>query len=348
MPLSKDFLWGGATAANQCEGAYAEGGRGLANVDVIPHGPERRSVMLGVRKMDGIEEGYYYPALEGIDFYHHFREDIAMFAEMGFKTFRMSIGWSRIFPKGDEEEPNEEGLAFYEEVFRECKKYGIEPLVTITHFDCPMHLIKTYGGWKDRRLIEFYKKLVTTLFTRYKGLVKYWITFNEINMILHLPFMGAGLQFEEGEDQEQAKYVSAHHELVASAWATKIAHEIDPENKVGCMMAAGNYYPYCCMPEDVWAALGKDRENMMFIDVQARGYYPNYARKLFEKKNIKIDLTEEDEKILRENTVDYISFSYYSSRCITTQENVVETIGNAFKGTKNPYLKSSQIGRAHV
>lgn len=344
MPLNKDFLWGGATAANQCEGAYAEGGRGLANVDVIPHGPERRSVMLGLRKMDEIEEGCYYPALKGIDFYHHFREDIAMFAEMGFKTFRLSIGWSRIFPKGDEESPNEDGLAFYEEVFRECKKYGIEPLVTITHFDCPMHLIKTYGGWKNRRLIEYYKRLVTTLFTRYKGLVKYWITFNEINMILHLPFMGAGLQFEEGEDQEQAKYVSAHHELVASAWATKIAHEIDPENKVGCMMAAGNYYPYCCMPEDVWAALGKDRENMMFIDVQARGYYPNYARKLFEKKNIKIDLSEEDAKILRENTVDYISFSYYSSRCITTQENVGETIGNAFKGTKNPYLKSSQWG----
>lgn len=344
MPLSKDFLWGGATAANQCEGAYAEGGRGLANVDVIPHGPDRRSVMLGVRKMDQIEDGYYYPALKGIDFYHHFREDIAMFAEMGFKTFRMSIGWSRIFPKGDEEEPNEEGLAFYEEVFRECKKYGIEPLVTITHFDCPMHLIRTYGGWKNRKLIDFYKKLVTTLFTRYKGLVKYWITFNEINMILHLPFMGAGLQFEEGEDQVQAKYVSAHHELVASAWAVKIAHEIDPENMVGCMMAAGNYYPYCCMPEDVWAALDKDRENMMFIDVQARGYYPNYAKKFFEKNNIHMGLTEEDEKILREHTVDFISFSYYSSRCITTQENVGETIGNAFKGTKNPYLKSSQWG----
>lgn len=344
MPLSKDFLWGGATAANQCEGAYREGGRGLANVDVIPHGPDRRSVMLGVRKMDRIEGGYYYPALEGIDFYHHFREDIALFAQMGFKTFRMSIGWSRIFPNGDEEEPNEEGLAFYEEVFRECKKYGIEPLVTITHFDCPMHLIQSYGGWKDRRLVEYYKRLVTVLFTRYKGLVKYWITFNEINMILHLPFMGAGLWFKEGENQEQAKYLSAHHELVASAWATKIAHEIDPENKVGCMMAAGNYYPYCCMPEDVWAAMGKDRENMMFIDVQARGYYPSYAKKLFEKKGIRIDMTEEDERILRENTVDYISFSYYSSRCITTRENVGETIGNAFKGTKNPYLKSSQWG----
>lgn len=344
MPLSKEFLWGGATAANQCEGAYREGGRGLANVDVIPHGPDRRSVMTGVRKMEGIEEGYYYPALEGIDFYHHYKEDIAMFAEMGFKTFRMSIGWSRIFPKGDEAEPNEEGLAFYEDVFRECKKYGIEPLVTITHFDCPMHLIREYGGWKNRRLIELYKKLVTVLFTRYKGLVKYWITFNEINMILHLPFMGAGLQFEEGENQEEAKYVSAHHELVASAWATKIAHEIDPENKVGCMMAAGNYYPYSCKPEDVWEALGKDRENMLFIDVQARGSYPNYAKKLFEKKNINLGMTAEDEQILREHTVDFISFSYYSSRCITTQENVGETIGNAFKGTKNPYLQSSQWG----
>ncbi len=344
MALSKNFLWGGATAANQCEGAYREGGRGLANVDVIPHGPDRRNVMLGNLHMDEIQAGYYYPALEGIDFYHHYKEDIALFAQMGFKTFRMSIGWTRFFPMGDEETPNEEGLAFYEAVFRECKKYGIEPLVTITHFDCPMHLIKTYGGWKNRKLIDFYKKLGTVLFTRYKGLVKYWITFNEINMILHLPFMGAGLQFEEGENQEKAKYLRAHHELVDSAWATKIAHEIDPENMVGCMMAAGNYYPYCCMPKDVWAAIGKYRANMLFLDVQARGYYPNYAQKLFARKGIQLNMTAEDEAILRENTVDYITFSYYSSRCITTQENVGETIGNAFKGTKNPYLPSSQWG----
>ena len=263
---------------------------------------------------------------------------------MGFQVFRLSIAWTRIFPNGDEEEPNEEGLRFYEEVFQECRKYGIQPLVTISHFDCPISLIKKYGGWRSRKMIDFYLRLCRTLFTRYKEYVTLWLTFNEINMILHLPFMGAGLQFAEGEDQEQVKYISAHHELVASAWATKIAHEIDPDNKVGCMMAAGNYYPYCCMPEDVWAALGKDRENMMFIDVQARGYYPNYAKKFFEKKHITLDLTEEDERILRENTVDYISFSYYSSRCITTQENVGETIGNAFKGTKNPYLPSSQWG----
>ena len=267
-----------------------------------------------------------------------------MFGEMGFRTFRMSIAWSRIFPDGDEAELNEEGLRFYEDVFRECHKYGIEPLVTITHFDCPIHLIKKYGGWKNRKLIEFYKNLVTVLFTRYKGLVKYWITFNEINMILHLPFMGAGLLFEEGEDQTAAKYLSAHHELVASAWATKIAHEIDPENKIGCMVAAGDYYPYCSLPEDVWAAKEKDHENLMFIDVQARGYYPGYAVKLFERMGLDLGITEEDRRILRENTVDYVSFSYYSSRCITTQEGVGETTGNAFKGTRNPYLKVSEWG----
>ncbi|MBS5285025.1 MAG: 6-phospho-beta-glucosidase [Clostridiales bacterium] len=344
MPLRNDFLWGGATAANQCEGAYNAGGRGLANVDVIPHGPRRRAVMCGTEKMTELEEGLYYPALEGIDFYHHYKEDIRLFAEMGFKTFRLSIAWSRIFPMGDEAEPNEEGLAFYEDIFLECKKYGIKPLVTITHFDCPMHLITEYGGWKNRELITFYKKLVTVLFTRYKGLVQYWLTFNEINMILHLPFMGAGLLFEEGEDQTKAKYLSAHHELVASAWATKLAHEIDPANQVGCMMAAGDFYPYSPLPEDVWAAKGKDRENVMFIDVQARGYYPAYALKQFERMGLDLGMTEEDERILRENTVDFISFSYYSSRCITTQANVGESTGNAFKGTRNPYLKASEWG----
>lgn len=190
MAFRNDFLWGGATAANQCEGAYNVDGRGLANVDVAPHGPERYAVVSGQRKMLDFEDGYYYPAQTSIDFYHHYKEDIALFAEMGFKTFRMSLAWTRIFPNGDETEPNEAGLAFYEDVFRECQAHGIEPLVTITHLDCPIHLIKEYGGWRNRKLIDFYKNLATTIFTRYKGLVKYWLTFNEINMILHLPFMG--------------------------------------------------------------------------------------------------------------------------------------------------------------
>ena len=344
MALSENFLWGGATAANQCEGAYDTDGRGLANVDVIPHGADRSAVMRGVKRMTKPDAEHYYPALEGIDFYHHYKEDIRMFAEMGFKVFRLSVAWTRIYPNGDELTPNEEGLKFYENVFRECRKYGIEPLVTITHFDCPMHLITEYGGWKNRQMIEFYKRLVTTLFTRFKGLVKYWLTFNEINMILHLPFMGAGLMFEEGEDETTEKYLSVHHELLASAWAVRIAHDIDPENKVGCMLAAGEFYPYSPLPEDVWAAKEKDRANLMFIDVQARGYYPNYALRQFARMGLDLELTEEDKKILQENTVDFISFSYYTSRCITTQEGVGETIGNAFKGTKNPYLKASEWG----
>ena len=345
MPFRKDFLWGGATAANQCEGAYQEGGRGLANVDVVPHGKDRFPVSMGKLKMTELDNEHYYPALEAIDFYHHYKEDIALFGEMGFKTYRMSVAWSRIFPNGDEEEPNEEGLKFYEDVFKECHKYGIEPLVTITHFDCPMHLITEYGGWKNRKLIDFYKRLVTVLFTRYKGLVKYWLTFNEINMILHLPFMGAGLIIEEGENEEAVKYTAAHHELVASAWATKIAHEIDPENMVGCMLAAGNTYANTCAPEDVWKSMEKDRENYFFIDVQSRGAYPAYAIKELERKGIEIPFAEDDKEMLKNYTVDFISFSYYSSRLTSADPEVnKETAGNVFATLKNPYLKASEWG----
>ena len=345
MGFREGFLWGGATAANQCEGAYNVGGRGLANVDVTPHGKDRFAVTAGKTKTFDFDDEHFYPAKEAIDFYHRYKEDIALFAEMGFKTYRMSIAWSRIFPLGDEEEPNEEGLRFYEDVFNECKKYGIEPLVTITHFDCPMHLIEKYGAWRSREMITFYERLCRVLFTRFKGLVKYWLTFNEINMILHLPFMGAGLYFENGENEEQVKYQAAHHELVASALATKIAHEIDPENKVGCMLAAGNVYPYTCHPDDVWKSLQLDRENYFFIDVQARGEYPAYAMKMLERKGIVPKMTEEDLQLLKEHTVDFISFSYYSSRCTSANPEINKmTEGNVFASLKNPHLDASEWG----
>ena len=342
--FKNEFLWGGAIAANQSEGAYDVDGRGLANVDVIPSGKDRFPVMLGKKVMLEPDKEHSYPAMEGIDFYHHYKEDIALFGELGLKTLRISIAWTRIFPLGDEEEPNEKGLAFYEDIFRECRKYGIEPLVTISHFDCPIHLIKKYGGWRSRKLIDCYVKLAKVLFTRFKGLVHYWITFNEINMILHLPFMGAGLVFAEDENEIQVKYQAAHHELVASALATKIGHEIDKENKIGCMLAAGQVYPYCCNPEDVWKGMCKDRENYFFTDVQARGAYPAYAEAFFKRNNINIEMQPEDKNILKENTVDYISFSYYSSRCTSTNPDVEMTGGNAFAGVKNPYLKTSEWG----
>ena len=343
--LPKDFLWGGATAANQCEGAYLEGGRGLANVDLVPAGKDRFPVALGEKRNLACRPDHKYPSHEAIDMYHHFREDIRLFAEMGFKCYRLSIAWSRIFPMGDEEAPNEEGLRFYEELFEECRKYGIEPLVTLCHFDVPVHLIEKFGAWKSREMVDCFVKYCRTVFTRYKDLVKYWLTFNEINMLLHMPFMGAGILFEEGENKDQVKCQAAHHELVASAIATKIGHEIIPGCQIGCMLAAGSTYPYTCAPADVWKALEQDRENYFFIDVQSRGEYPDYAKRLFERKGIQIAMEPGDEQLLREHTVDFLSFSYYTSRLTSADQTISsQTEGNVFASLKNPYLTASEWG----
>jgi len=345
MALNKNFLWGGATAANQCEGGYNLGGRGLANVDVLPTGPERKLVSSGKRKMLDFEAGYFYPAQKSIDMYHNYLEDIKLLAEMGIKCYRMSISWTRIFPNGDDEQPNEEGLKFYEEIFKELRKYNIEPLVTLTHFDTPMNLIKTIGAWRSRKMIGYFEKYARTVLERYKEYVTYWLTINEINMLMHAPFVGAGICFEDGENEKQIKYIAAHHQLIASALATKIAHEINPENKVGCMLAGGITYPYSSRPEDFNKALQFDRDGYFFIDVQSRGYYPNYAIQKLKRENIDIKMETGDEEILRQNTVDFISFSYYSSRCISTDPNVKEeTAGNIYGTLKNPYLKTSEWG----
>ena len=347
MSFPKEFLWGGATAANQCEGAYQEDGRGLANVDTIPYGEDRFPVMLGLKKMLECDTEHFYPSHDAIDFYHRYKEDIKLFAEMNMKCYRFSIAWTRIFPNGDDETPNEKGLDFYEAVVDECLKYGIEPLITICHFDAPIALIKKYGGWKDRRMIDAFMKLCHALFTRLNGKVKYWLTFNEINMLLHLPFMGAGIYFEEGEDKNQVLYTAAHHELVASAKAVKLAHEMMPNAMVGCMLAAGQFYPYSCHPQDVYKGMESDRDNYFFIDVQARGEYPVWAIKRMEKLGVNIDITSEDTKLLQEGTVDFISFSYYASRCVSADPeiNKQNAKGNAvFSAVKNPYLKASEWG----
>ena len=345
MSLPKDFLWGGATAANQCEGGYQEGGKGLGTVDVIPWGEHRRAVMQGKLHYNDLPKDAYFPSHEAIDMYHNYKEDIKLFAEMGFKCYRFSFAWSRIFPTGEEAEPNEEGLAFYEAFIDELLKYNIEPVVTICHFDVPLALEQKYGSWRSRTLIDAYVKYCEVIFKRFKGKVKYWMTFNEINMLMHLPFMGAGIMFREGEDEVQVKYQAAHNELVASALATKLAHEIDPNNKVGCMLAAGQFYPYSCDPEDVFAAMEKDKGNYFFIDVQSRGAYPNYAKKFLERNQIHIHMEPEDEEILRENTVDYIAFSYYTSRLTSANPDVGEkTSGNVIAGLRNPHLKASEWG----
>ncbi|MNK92250.1 Aryl-phospho-beta-D-glucosidase BglH [compost metagenome] len=338
------FLWGGALAANQAEGAHLEGGKGLTTVDMIPHGANRMAVKLGQEKRFTLRDDEFYPSHEAIDFYHRYKEDIALMAEMGFTVFRTSIAWSRLYPRGDEQEPNAEGIAFYRALFEECKKHGIEPLVTLCHFDVPMHLVVEYGSWRNRQMVDFFTRYARTCFEAFDGLVKYWLTFNEINILLHSPFSGAGLVFEVGEDREQVKYQAAHHELVASALATRIAHEVNPHNQVGCMLAGGSFYPYSCKPEDVWAAQQKERENLLFIDVQARGAYPAYAASLFREKGIQLLKAPEDDDILK-HSVDFVSFSYYASRCASADMNAGNTsAANVVKSLRNPHIQQSQWG----
>ncbi len=343
--LPKNFLWGGATAANQCEGGYLEGGKGLGTVDVIPWGEDRRAVMLGVKDYRTLPEDAYYPSHEAIDMYHHWKEDIALMAEMGFRCCRFSFAWSRIFPTGEEEEPNEEGLRFYEDMIDEMLARGIQPVVTICHFDVPLHLEQKYGSWRSRKLIDAYLRYCEVIFRRFRDKVTYWMTFNEINMLMHLPFMGAGISVREGENELQIKYQAAHNELVASAMATKLAHEINPDFQIGCMLAAGQFYPYSCNPADVWDALSKDRNNYFFIDVQSRGAYPSYAKKFLERNGIVLEMNPEDEQLLKENTVDFIAFSYYASRLTSADPNAgVSTGGNVIKSLRNPYLQASEWG----
>lgn len=330
-----NFLWGGAVAANQCEGAYNEDGKGLSIQDVMPHG------IKGQRTAAPTEDNM---KLIGVDFYHRYKEDIKLFAEMGFKVFRLSIAWTRIFPMGDEETPNEAGLAFYDSVFDECHKYGMEPLVTISHYETPLHLAEAYDGWLDRRMIGFYERYVRTIFTRYKDKVKYWLTFNEINSILNSPFMSGGINTPKDQLSQSQLYQAIHHEMVASALATKIGHEINPDFQIGCMILSMPVYPLSPNPDDVIAAMEEEHLHDMFTEIHVRGQYPGYMKRYLREHDITIEAQPEDWEILK-NTVDFISFSYYVSVCATADpEKNIRGEGNLLGGVPNPYLKASEWG----
>ena len=331
----KEFLWGGAVAANQCEGAYNEDGKGLSIQDVMPHGIKTPHTDLPTP--DNMK-------LIGIDFYHRYPEDIKLLAQMGFKTFRTSIAWSRIFPQGDDLEPNEKGLAFYDRLFDECHKYGIEPLVTLSHYETPLHLAKKYDGWVNRELIAFYERYVRTVFARYKDKVKYWLTFNEINSVLHEPFMSGGIYTPKDQLSKQDLYKAIHHELVASALATKIGHEMMPNAKIGCMVLSMPTYPLTPNPDDVIAVMKADHMNYFFGDVHVRGAYPGYMKRYFKENHIELKMEKEDTEILK-NTVDFVSFSYYMSVCETADmTKKIKGEGNLMGGIANPYLPASDWG----
>ena len=349
MILSKDFLWGGATAANQFEGGWNVDGKGASTSDMLTAGTHTIPRKITKETIDGLN----YPSHEAIDFYHRYKEDIKLFAEMGFKVFRMSIAWTRIFPNGDDKEPNEAGLKFYDDVFDELKKYNIEPLVTISHYEMPFNLTKKYNGWASRNLIDFFINYCSVIFNRYKDKVKYWLTFNEINCgtmpmggYLGLGILNEGTEdFLHQNDNKQIRFQALHHQFVASAKAVKLGHSINKDFKIGCMIAHMTTYPYTCNPDDILLAQKKNQlANDLCGDVQVRGEYPFFAKRYFEENNIVLDITEEEKKILKEGTVDYYTFSYYMSNCESASGDEDKTSGNLLGGIKNPYLEASDWG----
>ena len=338
MKFPDGFLWGGAVAANQCEGAYNEDGKGLSTQDVTPRGI--KGPITKEPTPDNMK-------LVGIDFYHRYKDDIKLFAEMGFKVFRTSIAWSRIFPNGDEKEPNEKGLQFYDDLFDELLKYGIEPLVTISHYETPLNLSVQYDGWINRDMISFYERYVRTIFERFGGKVKYWLTFNEINSVLHEPFLSGGIYTDKSKLKKQDLYQAIHHELVASALATKIGHEMMPGCKIGCMILSMPMYALTSNPDDVIAVMKSDHMNTFFGDMHVRGQYPGYMKRYFRENNIQIEMADGDEELLKDHTVDFVSFSYYMSICEAADHSKAQTgEGNLMGGVTNPYLKQSEWGWA--
>jgi 6-phospho-beta-glucosidase len=367
MSFPKGFYWGGATAANQYEGGWNEGGRGPALTDFTTGGsvkearkvtwldkeghghasaqvPFDDSLPKGAVKYACLD-GYLYPNHEGTDFYHHYKEDIKLMAEMGFRMFRMSISWSRIYPHGDEDVPNQAGIEFYRDVFKELKKYNIEPLVTIHHFDTPIYLIEKYGDWQDRIFIEYFVKYAETVFTEYKGLVRYWLTFNEINNTLNVINM-----FGNGTDDEDYKkrLTHLHYQFVASAKAVKLGHRIDPENKIGCMLAGAVTYPNTCDPQDILLNQQTLEENFWYCgDVQCFGKYAPFSKRIWKEHHVNdLDITDQDKKDLAEGTVDMFTYSYYMTNNVTVHKEEDKVTGNFSAGIRNPYLTYSDWGWA--
>lgn len=358
--MRQDFLWAGATSANQLEGGYLEGGKGLSNADVITGG----NVSTPRRVTYQIEKDTYYPSHEAVDYFHRYKEDIALFGELGIKVFRMSIAWTRIYPTGEEEFPNPQGIEFYHKVFDECHKYGIEPMVTISHFDVPYALCVKYHGWYDRKLIELFEKYCKTLFEEYKNDVKYWIPFNEINVPLFNLLgnmiddsryelcgdaqMLQGMLYKNKEDLPknmtlfQRKVQALHHQLVANAKVIQLGRKINSNFKFGSMTAYSLMYPMTTDPNDQLLALKSDMAgNDICMDVMVKGEYSPFALKYFESKNIKIKMEQEDTSILKKGCADFITFSYYMSGCVSQREDVLHHAEKTFSGLRNKYLKKT-------
>lgn len=343
----ENFLWGAATAANQVEGAWNLNGKGANLADVMVAGSHKnpRRITLDIN-----EDKYYYPSHKAVEGYSHYKEDIKLFSELGLKVYRMSISWARIYPMGDEETPNEEGLNYYTEVFEELKKYNIQPLVTIFHNEMPLNLVKI-GGWSNRKLIDYYVKFATTIMERYKDYVKYWIPVNEINDLTtgvgnwnHGGILNEGTEyFQDQKDDPNKRYQALHNQFVASAKTVILGKQINPDFRFGTMICHITVYPLTPNPEDILLTQQEDQlRNRFSADVQIKGRYPYYMKKYFRDNNIVFECTDEDIEYIKNGPCDFYTFSYYMSNCITTNKDAAQVSGNIMGGAKNPYLKATE------
>lgn len=332
----KDFMWGGAIAANQAEGAYLEDGKGLDISAGFPNG-----IKHGYDPV--IEEDKFYPTHEAIDFYHRYKEDLALMEEMNFNAFRTSINWSRIYPNGDDLEPNEAGLKYYDDLFDEMIKRGMHPIVTLSHYETPVHLVEKYGSWRNRKLIDFFLTYCETVFERYKDKVKYWLTFNEINNMRRMPGGAGGIFFKDGENEQQVIYQASHNMFVANSLSIKLFKEIIPEGQIGCMLSLSNTYPNTCKPEDVFETMELRRRSLMFGDVMIRGEYPSYTTRIWAEEGIEVHMEPGDEEIIKCHTVDFLAFSYYRTSTHKFGQPFHGDTGGD-QGTPNPYIETTPWG----
>lgn len=352
-----DFMWGGALSASQAEGAYNEDGKGLNTQDLRYFDSAWDAALRQkMRNVNMTSETFkkaittsgnlqFYPLRHGNDMYHRYEEDLDLFKEMGMKVFRTSISWSRIFPKGDEPEPNEDGLVFYEKLFEGCKRRGIKVFATILHYDTPVHLVTTYGGWKSRKMIDFYLNYAKALYERFGGLVDYWLPFNEINCSRFNPYNGCSIIKDQEADYDSTIFQCTHHQLLANALAVKLGHSLIPGSMIGGMIARFTTYPATCNPNDVLQALiEENQKNYFYTDVMAKGKYPGYMERFFLDSGIQFQREPGDALILSENVVDFLSMSYYMSMITSIDKEYEVTSGNLVSGFKNPYLESTDWG----
>jgi len=356
--FSRDFLWGGAIAASQADGGWNEGGKGIdtqdlryfdASWDRQKRGENRNINMTSERfekaLVVGEDDIEHYPFRWGIDFYRHYKEDLALMEELGLKVFRTSINWARIYPNGDDGQPNEEGIRFYIDLFTECHKRGMKVFATILHYNIPVNLVTKYGGWKNRKVVDFYVRYCRTLFERIGNLVDFWLPFNEINCSRFNPWNGCCLIKDQEEHYEQAIFQCTHHQFIANALAVQAAHEMLPGSMVGGMIARFTSYPATCKPGDVMQSiLDENYKNYFYTDVMARGKYPSYTERMFKELEVTIEKEEGDDEILKNNTVDFLSYSYYMSMISSNDPDYEITSGNLLSGKKNPYLPVSDWG----